>query len=326
MGTWNHDRTRYYAGTVVTRHSHDDDFHVQAAREALTRPESFGYHGDLPLFDSWGITFTQTRDSDVTERSNYRTILAHLQELAKYHVNEALTLVDEIHCGHWAYGWADHIVVRVLIDDTLPTTADNITNVFKVAADIARALNEEYPIFDESDFSELESEDHFELWTNCVWPDFKRGQDDDRYNWHGLNETLRDESDYLDAMDGDDVYYEAGQNAPEHDPSTWDDDDIMSGVVRVAEELAHEENETRTPDAWWRDGDDRIWDDGVFLVLDTHAHSHGGYVTTVDREHLRDALKHSAMHRQDTINHDRDILARHNMLGNRTVATPVNEV
>lgn len=137
-----------------------DEYLLSAAREALAQPPHFGYSGDLPLFESWGFTFGQTRDSDVLERSNYRTILRDLIEAAEEISDDADEYVQEVRCSHWAYGWADHIAVRVLQDQDGEITVENLTSVFVTAAEIASAL-EDYPAYDESDWSELESE---EVW------------------------------------------------------------------------------------------------------------------------------------------------------------------
>lgn len=186
----------------------------RAAREALTRPDDFGYYGDLPLFESWGFTFTQTRDSDALTRSNYRVALRELRELAAgmlscpalpttdrcascgrqksdvhpsdrwrwpHHLQPASAdpdeLVQEVHCTHWAYGWATHIAVQVLVDENGAATEDNLTPVFLRAAELAGALAN-YAVLDESDYSELESEE-FDAYFTDEWGLFVRFWDVD---------------------------------------------------------------------------------------------------------------------------------------------------
>lgn len=165
-----------------------DETVLKAAKESLTRPCDFGYFGDLPLFESWGITFSQTRDSDTVERSNYRTILRDLQDMAATVTDDPSEYVQELHTSHWLTGWMDHIVVKVLRDDDPdtveilfdgdPVKPSNITTVFQYAAEIAVALNESYPIYDESDHSELESEEDWERFTDS-WSTVCRGWDAD---------------------------------------------------------------------------------------------------------------------------------------------------
>lgn len=142
-----------------------EEYLLCAAQEALTRPSDFGYFGDLPLFESWGFTFAQTRDSDALVRSNYRCILRDLAEEAEKITDDTDEYVQEVHCSHWAHGWADHIAVRVLQDQDGEITVENLTPVFVVAVEAASAL-EDYPVHDESDYSELESEEIHEAFDN----------------------------------------------------------------------------------------------------------------------------------------------------------------
>lgn len=140
---------------MITTDLTDADL-ITAANQALTRPGSFGYYGDLDLFSTWGLTFTQHRDSDALGRSNYRRIMEDLTALASRDGDDPTAYVDEVHCSHWAHGWVDHIAVRVLIDPDEPVTPNNITAVFRHAAETARYLREDYPVYDETDYSDLE--------------------------------------------------------------------------------------------------------------------------------------------------------------------------
>lgn len=142
-----------------------DEYLLRAAQEALTRPSDFGYYGDLPLFQSLGFTFTQTRDSDALGRSNYRTILRDLLKATEEISDDTAEYVQEVHCSHWAYGWAEHIAVRVLHDQDREITVENLTPVFVAAVKAASAL-ENYPVYDESDYSALESEEVHEAFDN----------------------------------------------------------------------------------------------------------------------------------------------------------------
>jgi hypothetical protein len=290
---------RLYAHTYQPRRWDYD--YVKAAREALARPDSFGYSGELPLFESWGLTFSVHRDSDALERSNFRRIREdigeHADVLARMSGAEDATAeqyVDTVSCSHWAVGWMDHLAVRVLIDPDGEITPENITPVFKAATDIAVDLRDEYPAYDEDDLSDVESEDHYETWTNVTWPDY-RSTVAERDN---LPEDLvssdldtveyRDESDYLDAMDSDMIYSEIGHWASEDDPSTWTDDEITEAVARVAAQEARLEHATRTP----------IGD--YVLVWDEHgagAWHRVGTVTThrdASGEHVTDVRLYSA--------------------------------
>jgi hypothetical protein len=135
---------------------------LKAAQEALTRPRDFGYHGDLPLFESWGLTFSQTRDSDALERSNYRRIFEDLKELAGRSSDGMWDdYVQDFRSSHWMNGWMEQIAVRVLEDEDGPVEVDNLTPIFIQAAEIAFDL-EDYSIYDEDDLSSLEDEEDWE--------------------------------------------------------------------------------------------------------------------------------------------------------------------
>lgn len=102
------------------------------------------------------IPVIQTRDSEALERSNFRVALARV---------EALDSEGEDHqvhrFGHWGPGWFEVIVVR-------PTPA-----MLSLAGEIACSLAD-YPILDESDFSELESEEAWEAWVACGYQEWCR--------------------------------------------------------------------------------------------------------------------------------------------------------
>ena len=149
----------------------DDDTLVKAATQALTRPDSFAYSGSVPLFESWGITFSQSRDSEALERSNYRRIYADL--LAKFPED-----VTDMRAGHWAVGWVEHVLVRVLADADADIGPENITPAFARAASIGAYLTEQYPVYDDSDFSELEYAEQREAFEEN-WSDMLRAWDDE---------------------------------------------------------------------------------------------------------------------------------------------------
>jgi hypothetical protein len=120
----------------------DDDLepYVEAARESS--PRDFDWEG---FRDSHGwneialAPFVQTRDSDALDVSNYRVILADLREVSK-------DSVDDTRWGHWGFGWME----AILFD---PTSGPVAEAVMKWESSL-----QGYPVADESDFSELESE------------------------------------------------------------------------------------------------------------------------------------------------------------------------
>jgi hypothetical protein len=146
----------------------DADDLVKAAREALTQPSDFGYYGSRPLFESWGFVFFQSAASDTLERSNFRTALAELQGRATHddgdQATDATDYVQTVGFSHWLVGSADHLAVRVLVDEDGPVEADNLTFTFVHAAELAIFLHDDHPVLDESDWSELQSEEQDAVW------------------------------------------------------------------------------------------------------------------------------------------------------------------
>lgn len=155
--------------SAASKSEADEDTLVKAAREALTRPSDFGYYGDLPLFESWGFVFFQSAASDTVERSNFRVARAALEDVAtaddgdQAPDGDASLYVQEVGVSHWLVGSADHLAVRVLVDEDGPIKADNLTYTFVHAVELALSL-QDYPILDDSDWSELETEGQEEAW------------------------------------------------------------------------------------------------------------------------------------------------------------------
>jgi hypothetical protein len=149
----------------------DTDTLEKAAREALTRPSDFGYFGDLPLFESWGFVGGQNAASGTVERSNYRVTLAELQGRATHddgdRAEDPSEYVQEVPVSDWLVGSADHLAARVLIDPDGPVEAENLTATFIRATELALSL-QDYPVLDESDWSELESEEQEAAWDSWL--------------------------------------------------------------------------------------------------------------------------------------------------------------
>ena len=99
------------------------------------------FHGGRSETETcWYATpFVATRDGDALEASNFRVIMADLQKRDP-------DGVQDLHFGHWAFGWYDRIYVR----------KDHPVAIALVR-DWTKALTD-YPIADESDYSELEYE------------------------------------------------------------------------------------------------------------------------------------------------------------------------
>ena len=116
-----------------------DEAHAQSAAY-------WGNHGD------WLIVASQHRDSDTLTRSNFRVLAARLA---------GTTATTEESC-HWAVGWVERLIV-----------ARTDRAALRVALAAHKAIDD-YPVLDESDWSELEDS---EFWT------FARGELGDRDGW-----------------------------------------------------------------------------------------------------------------------------------------------
>jgi hypothetical protein len=109
-----------------------------------TRPNSYA-GAEWPDYYSSGVG--QSRDSDALERSNFACMLAALG-------GESDTVLV-IHEGHWAVGWVEWIAIHETDAKALET------------ADEIKAALENYPVIGESHWSDLETEEANEVWTNC---------------------------------------------------------------------------------------------------------------------------------------------------------------
>jgi hypothetical protein len=111
--------------------------------------ESFAWHRsyDLEDADNWALVYTSNRDSGLLAQSNERAINERLE---KYADGDDADLVFESH-SHWACGHIDGFSVRVYGAD------GSITEAFKEVCRIQEGL-EDYPLLDESDYSERELE------------------------------------------------------------------------------------------------------------------------------------------------------------------------
>jgi hypothetical protein len=111
--------------------------------------ESFCWHKsyDLDDPDAWTIIYTSNRDSGLLAQSNEQAIN---EMLDKYTEGDDPDIVFERH-SHWAVGHVDGFSVRVYRPD------GTITDAFKEVCRIQERL-EDYPLLDESDYSERELE------------------------------------------------------------------------------------------------------------------------------------------------------------------------
>lgn len=137
-----------------------------------TMPDSY-FGATWPNHYSSGVG--QSRDSDCLEESNFATMLRFLGG-----ESDIVTIVRE---SHWAVGWVEWIAIEA--DGT--AESDNALKI----ADEAKARLEDYPVLDESDFSEREMEAANETWKNCF-------NDSQRLEWIKKNRSQFDFHDWRD--------------------------------------------------------------------------------------------------------------------------------
>lgn len=111
---------------------------------------------------SWPDYFVflgQNRDSDALTRSNFRTSLKRLGGENSSYQNEGedteQSNVIVVRESHWACGWIEWIGIH---KDHAPGIK---------AAEEMEAAMESYPVLSEEDWSELESEEANQVWSNC---------------------------------------------------------------------------------------------------------------------------------------------------------------
>lgn len=137
-----------------------EDEVVEAAREALVRPQDAAFWDDT-LFHTHtllgSIAYAPNSD-DILAESNYRTVFAAL--IGEFPDGDKVT---EESVGHWTYSSFNVIRVRVI------NGKGHVTPEFAVAYTYAKYLRDEYPVFDDSDYSNLE----YEYWNEAFDSEFE---------------------------------------------------------------------------------------------------------------------------------------------------------
>jgi hypothetical protein len=132
----------------------DEESVVQYARQAIQQPED-SWFGNDNLWLTHGMSgFTVHRDSPIIERSNFEVMVEFLTEEFGDQDVDGDWWVN--HANHWAVGWADQIMVRILIDPDLdnPFVYSNITNIFKSCMECINNV-QDYVIMDEYHYNNL---------------------------------------------------------------------------------------------------------------------------------------------------------------------------
>jgi len=132
----------------------DEESVVQYARQAIQQPED-SWFGNDSLWYSHGMSgFTVHRDSHLVERSNFNVMVELLTEQFGHQNVDGDWWVN--YSTHWAVGWAEQIMVRILIDPDRndPFTYSNITDIFKCCMEYVNNV-QDYAIIDDIHYENL---------------------------------------------------------------------------------------------------------------------------------------------------------------------------
>lgn len=113
---------------------------------------------DLDAADQWAVLYTHHRDSGLLDQSNASVIA---KAMAPFTEGDDPDVVMESH-SHWAVGHVDGLSIRVFDGD------GEITEAFRKYHELAEAMDD-YPILDESDYSERELEATLENIEHAAW-------------------------------------------------------------------------------------------------------------------------------------------------------------
>ena len=145
-----------------------------------TRPSS--YLGDT--YEDYYVFLGQHRDSDALARSNFRSGLKQIGGEKTGDDGTPLVMVERF--GHWGVGWVETIFIH--------KTAKQILG----QADKILAKLEDYPVVDESDWSELETEEANRIWATC----YNEHQRLDYIRKHQSQFEFRDFADLISCVRG----------------------------------------------------------------------------------------------------------------------------
>lgn len=111
--------------------------------------DSFAYWGDRP---DWLVAYSQHRDSDCLERSNFRSFARELGLMVGEPLSDGSSRSGDTEdaaiesCSHFLVGWVEYLLVRP-------------GSEAETAADAMLARLDDYPVVDDEDWSNLEHEE-----------------------------------------------------------------------------------------------------------------------------------------------------------------------
>ena len=112
---------------------------------------------ELDDAESWAIIYTHNRESGLLDQSNAEVITKALKPFTD---GDDPDVVMESH-SHWAVGYVDGFSMRVLRDG-------EVTEAFRVYNELAERMDD-YPVLDESDYSNREDDATLQNITNAAW-------------------------------------------------------------------------------------------------------------------------------------------------------------
>lgn len=143
--------------------------------------------------DQWAVIYTNNRDSGLLDQSNAAVIEMAMKPFSE---GDDADVVFESH-SHWAVGHVDGFSIRVFRNG-------EITKAFETYHGLAKKLDD-YPILDESDYSERELEATLENIKDAAWRlkndfDFPEDWECQVYGW--LSDNLCGEIENTDDQGG----------------------------------------------------------------------------------------------------------------------------
>lgn len=124
------------------------------------RFDSFAWFEKPDDAEQFCIVYVSNRDSEIIDRANAKAIAAELAQFI-----ESGDVIEQRH-SHWAVGYVDGYCIRVY-------GREEITAAFRKWCDLQARLDD-YPILDESLYSEMESEAQAESWEVWARSDYVR--------------------------------------------------------------------------------------------------------------------------------------------------------
>jgi hypothetical protein len=169
-----------------------------AAKQAAGNWQSFScfvWFRDRELNDAaqWAVIYTSNRDSGLLDQSNAAVIE---KAMTPFTAGDDPDVVLESH-SHWAVGHVDGFSVRVFKEG-------KITEAFKTYHELARQMDD-YPILDESDYSDREYEATLDNIKDAAWRlknDFELPEDWQYQVYSWLSDNRCGEIENIDDLGG----------------------------------------------------------------------------------------------------------------------------